>query len=250
MHLSSRILSAALAAVLAVSALCLPASAAKYDTLTFPDAAGNQITYVDQQYQDISQLPIGAAIILTGMPDYNAAYNDGQYNYLGFNTDKGTWYIRLGSSSVDALKKIVPDDGSITEFTACGTYVGLLAANNLPVVDIAAGQALVFNEQAGGDAVHTLTDDLPYYQKQIDDARAAQAAAEAAAAAQAAKEAEYTSRGLPYVEFTPTGRTVWIPTHGGTKYHSHSGCSNMIDPQKVDLGYAEARGFGACKRCY
>ena len=63
------------------------------------------------------------------MPDYNAAYNDGQYNYVGFNTDKGTWYIRLGSSSVDALKKIVPDDGSITEFTACGTYVGLLAAN-------------------------------------------------------------------------------------------------------------------------
>ena len=52
MHLSSRILSAALATILAVSALCLPASAAKYDTLTFPDAAGNQITYVDQQYQD------------------------------------------------------------------------------------------------------------------------------------------------------------------------------------------------------
>lgn len=250
MKLKTRVFSCLLALTLGLSGLCAPASAAKYSNLTFTDKAGNQVTYLDQQYQDIAELPIGTQIILTGMPDYNAAYSDGTYNYVGFNTDKGTWYIRLGSYSVDALKEIVPDDGSITEFTACGTYVGLLAANNLPVVDITAGQALVFNEQAGGDAVHTLTDDLPYYQKQIDDARAAQAAAEAAAAAQAAKEAEYTSRGLPYVEFTPTGRTVWIPTHGGTKYHSHSGCSNMINPQKVDLGYAEARGFDACKRCY
>ena len=250
MHFSSRILSAALAAVLAVSALCMPASAAKYDTLTFPDAAGNQITYVDQQYQDISQLPIGAAIILTGMPDYNAAYNDGQYNYVGFNTDKGTWYIRLGSSSVDALKKIAPDDGSITEFTACGVYVGLLAANGLPVVDLAQGQALVYSAQAGGDAVHPLASELPQYQQQIDAAKAAQAAAEAAAAQRAAKEAEFTSRGLPYVEYTPTGRMVWIPVHGGTKYHRNSTCSNMKGPQKVDLGYAEALGFTACKKCY
>lgn len=139
MRLPSRIASAMLAVSLAVSAFCMPASAAKYSTLTFPDAAGNQITYLDQQYQDIAELPIGTQIILTGMPDYNAAYNDGQYNYVGFYTDKGTWYIRLGSSSVDALKKIVPDDGSITEFTACGTYVGLLAANDLSVVDLALG---------------------------------------------------------------------------------------------------------------
>ncbi len=166
MRLPSRIASAILAVSLAVSAFCMPASAAKYSTLTFPDAAGNQVTYLDQQYQNIAELPIGTQIILTGIPDYNAAYNDGQYNYVGFNTDKGTWYIRLGSSSVDALKKIVPDDGSITEFTACGTYVGLLAANGLPVVDLALGQALVYNAQAGGDTVHALADELPRYQQE------------------------------------------------------------------------------------
>ena len=250
MRLPFRSASAMLAVSLAVSAFCMPASAAKYSTLTFPDAAGNQIIYLDQQYRDIAELPIGTQIILTGMPDYNAAYNDGQYNYVGFNTDKGTWYIRLGSSSVDALKKIVPDDGSITEFTACGTYVGLLAANGLPVIDLALGQALVYNAQAGGDTVHALADELPRYQQEIDATRAAQAAAEVAAAQQAAKEAEYTSRGLPYVPYTATGVMVWIPTHGGTKYHAYSGCSGMIDPQKVDLGYAEARGFTACKRCH
>ena len=153
MKLKARVFSCLLALTLGLSGLCAPASAAKYSNLTFTDKAGNQVTYLDQQYQDIAELPIGTQIILTGMPDYNAAYSDGTYNYVGANTDKGTWYIRLGSYSVDALKEIVPDDGSITEFTACGTYVGLLAANNLPVVDITAGQALVFNEQAGGDAV-------------------------------------------------------------------------------------------------
>lgn len=250
MKLKAKVFSCLLALTLGLSALCAPASAAKYSSPTFPDAAGNQVTYLDQQYQDIAELPIGTTIILTGMPDYNAAYSDGQYNYVGFNTDKGTWYIRLGTYSVEAFRKIVPDDGSISEFTACGIYVGLLEANGLPVVDLAAGQALVLDAEAGGDKVHALAGELPAYQQQIDEARAAQTAAEAAAAALAAKRAEYTSRGLPYVEFTPTGRTVWIPTHGGTKYHSHSGCSNMISPQKVDLGYAEARGFGACKRCY
>lgn len=250
MRFPSRILSAALAVVLAAASLCVPASAVNYSSLTFPDAAGNQVTYLDQQYQDIAELPIGTPIILTGMPDYNAAYSDGQYNYVGFNTDKGTWYIRLGSSSVDALKKIVPDNGSISEFTACGIYVGLLEANGLPVVDLAAGQALVLDAEAGGDKVHALAGELPTYQQQIDEAKAAQAAAEAAAAERAAKEAEYASRGLRYVEFTPTGQMVWIPTHGGERYHRRSSCSNMINPQKVDLGYAQACGFTPCGRCY
>lgn len=250
MRLPSRFLSAALALSLLVSSFCASAAAAKYSDLTFTDQAGNEITYLDQQYQDIAELPIGARIILTGMPDYNAAYNDGQYNYVGFNTDKGTWYIRLGSYSVDALKKIVPDDGSITEFTACGTYVGLLAANGLPVVDLELGQALVYDAQTAGDTTHALAEALPRYQQEIDEAKAAEAAAAAAEAERAAQKAEYTSRGLPYVSYTPTGVMVWIPLHGGTKYHSRSGCSNMKGPAKVDLGYAKARGFTACKRCH
>lgn len=43
---------------------------------------------------------------------------------------------------------------------------------------------------------------------------------------------------------------VWIPTNGGKKYHSHSGCSNMKNPQKVSLSKAKKLGFTACKRCY
>ncbi len=43
---------------------------------------------------------------------------------------------------------------------------------------------------------------------------------------------------------------VWIPTRGGTKYHSHSSCSKMKNPEKVTKTVAENRGFTPCKKCY
>lgn len=43
---------------------------------------------------------------------------------------------------------------------------------------------------------------------------------------------------------------VWIPTKGGKKYHAHSGCSNMIDPDYVSQTEATSRGFTPCKKCY
>lgn len=46
------------------------------------------------------------------------------------------------------------------------------------------------------------------------------------------------------------GPMVWIPTKGGTKYHSRSDCSNMTDPDYVTLSQAVALGFTACKRCH
>ena len=47
-----------------------------------------------------------------------------------------------------------------------------------------------------------------------------------------------------------TEQQVWIPTHGGKKYHSKSSCSGMKDPEKVSLSTAKQRGFTACKKCY
>ena len=47
-----------------------------------------------------------------------------------------------------------------------------------------------------------------------------------------------------------TEQMVWVPTHGGKKYHSKSNCSNMKDPEKVTLSEAKAEGFTACKKCY
>ena len=47
-----------------------------------------------------------------------------------------------------------------------------------------------------------------------------------------------------------TEEMVWIPTHGGKKYHKKSTCSNMKDPEKVTLSKAKEKGFTACKKCY
>ena len=46
------------------------------------------------------------------------------------------------------------------------------------------------------------------------------------------------------------GNLVWVPTKGGTKYHSHSGCSNMKDPIQVSIETAKNNGYTACKKCY
>ena len=43
---------------------------------------------------------------------------------------------------------------------------------------------------------------------------------------------------------------VWIPTNGGTKYHSKSSCSKMKNPQCVTKNQAINQGFEPCKRCY
>lgn len=48
----------------------------------------------------------------------------------------------------------------------------------------------------------------------------------------------------------PTEEMVWVPTHGGTKYHSRASCSNMDNPSHVPISQAIARGFTPCKRCY
>lgn len=42
---------------------------------------------------------------------------------------------------------------------------------------------------------------------------------------------------------------VWIP-QSGSKYHSHSSCSNMKNPSHVSLSYAQGHGYTPCKKCY
>lgn len=46
------------------------------------------------------------------------------------------------------------------------------------------------------------------------------------------------------------GNLVWVPTMGGTKYHSRSSCSGMKNPIQVSIETAKANGYTACKRCH
>lgn len=43
---------------------------------------------------------------------------------------------------------------------------------------------------------------------------------------------------------------VWIPTNGGTKYHTSAKCCNMKNPIQVTLETALTNGFTPCKRCH
>ena len=54
----------------------------------------------------------------------------------------------------------------------------------------------------------------------------------------------------PEVSTEQTSQMVWIPTNGGTKYHSHSGCSNMKNPREVTRSKAESLGYEPCKKCW
>ena len=43
---------------------------------------------------------------------------------------------------------------------------------------------------------------------------------------------------------------VWVPTNGGTKYHSKVSCSKMVSPIKIDLETAKAYGYTPCAKCH
>ena len=68
--------------------------------------------------------------------------------------------------------------------------------------------------------------------------------------ASSASAAPVASPGQSGTESEEQAVIVWIPTHGGTKYHSKSTCSNMDDPEEVTLEEAKEMGFTPCGRCY
>lgn len=46
------------------------------------------------------------------------------------------------------------------------------------------------------------------------------------------------------------GDLVWVPTNGGTKYHSKSSCSGMKNPMQVSVETAKSNGYTPCARCH
>lgn len=67
-------------------------------------------------------------------------------------------------------------------------------------------------------------------------------------------EEEYDSTAEELMEFLRTAAAadthhVWIPVHGGKKYHREEDCSQMIDPRPTTITRAKEIGFTACKRC-
>ena len=51
------------------------------------------------------------------------------------------------------------------------------------------------------------------------------------------------------IELFENEYTVWIPTNGGSKYHSKASCSKMRNPMEISISQAKKRGYTACQRC-
>lgn len=51
-------------------------------------------------------------------------------------------------------------------------------------------------------------------------------------------------------ETSGEGGKVWVPTDGGTKYHSKASCSGMYNPKQTTKAEAENAGFSKCGKCW
>lgn len=226
-----RVLAAALA--LCMSLLCCPAALAATDTSTFQTVPYSQAT----------AQPSGQRITITGKPNYSAATSNDTAFIFGFDTADGVWYVAVKKSKFEAFKAAAPAQ----QMTLYGVYAGTLDVNGMPILDIQNGAVTL------GDKTSEIADLYAAGQKTLDAQKAAsQAAAKASSGASrtAAGSAPAKKNTGTASSGKKTGQMVWIPTHGGKKYHSNPNCSGMKGPEKVDISTAKARGFTACKKCY
>ena len=128
-----------------------------------------------------------------------------------------------------------------------GSLVGWMVI--IPLICLFGANISLYPAAAGT----TIADLYAAGQKTLDAQKAAsQAAAKASSGASrnAAGSAPAKKNTGTASSGKKTGQMVWIPTHGGKKYHSNPNCSGMKGPEKVDISTAKARGFTACKKCY
>ena len=208
-----RILAAALA--LCLSLLCCPAAFAAVDSSSCQTVP----------YAQATSQPLGQTI--TGTPNYSAATSNDTAFIFGFDTADGVWYVAVQKSKFDAFKAAAPAQ----QMTLYGVYAGTLDVNGMPILDIQNGSVLLNGTTSDTTALYTAG------QKKLDVQKTA-------AAASSKKTTGSASSGQT------TSQMVWIPTHGGKKYHSNPNCSGMKGPEKVSLSTAKSRGFTACKKCY
>ena len=223
MKKSLRVLAAALA--LCMSLLCCPAAF----------AATNPAEFQTVPYAQANAQPSGRKITITGKPNYSAATSNETAFIFGFDTADGVWYVAVKKSKFEAFKAAAPAQ----QMTLYGVYAGTLDVNGMPILDIQNGAVTL-----GGKTYET-ADLYTVGQKTLDAQKpASKAPAKASSGTSAPKNTGAASSSKK------TGQMVWVPVHGGKKYHSNPKCSGMKGPEKVDLATAKARGYTACKKCY
>lgn len=227
-----RILAAALA--LCLSLLCCPAAFAAVDSSSCQTVP----------YAQATSQPLGQPITITGTPNYSAATSNDTAFIFGFDTADGVWYVAVQKSKFEAFKAAAPAQ----QMTLYGVYAGTLDVNGMPILDIQNGSVQLNGTTSETTALYTAG------QKKLDAQKAAAAASSKTTTTTSGSKSTAGSGSKKSTSSASSGQTtsqmVWIPTHGGKKYHRSSSCSGMKGPEKVSLSTAKARGFTACKKCY
>lgn len=225
-----QILAAALA--LCLSLLCCPAAFAAVDSSS----------YQTVPYAQATSQPLGQPITITGTPNYSAATSNDTAFIFGFDTADGVWYVAVQKSKFDAFKAAAPAQ----QMTLYGVYAGTLDVNGMPILDIQNGSVLLNGTTSDTTALYTAG------QKKLDAQKAAAAASSKKTTTTSGSKSTASSKKSTGSASSgqTTSQMVWIPTHGGKKYHSNPNCSGMKGPEKVSLSTAKSRGFTACKKCY
>ena len=62
-------------------------------------------------------------------------------------------------------------------------------------------------------------------------------------------ETMYLILDLPY-QTSERDPDVWIPMHGGTRYHWQPNCSGIYDAREMPMSCAATLGFLPCAKCF
>ena len=205
-------------------------------------AGGGQQFLPDGTYAQATSQPLGQPITITGTPNYSAATSNDTAFIFGFDTADGVWYVAVQKSKFDAFKAAAPAQ----QMTLYGVYAGTLDVNGMPILDIQNGSVLLNGTTSDTTALYTAG------QKKLDAQKAAAAASSKKTTTTSGSKSTASSKKSTGSASSgqTTSQMVWIPTHGGKKYHSNPNCSGMKGPEKVSLSTAKSRGFTACKKCY
>lgn len=140
----------------------------------------------------------------------------------------------------------------VLSFTVQIAMSGVNTDSSASSVASSAASSVSSSVAASSEAASSEADSVPVASSEAASAPASSveqaASSEAAALVPVAPSSQAVSE--PPAESETQTVMVWIPTHGGTKYHSKASCSGMDDPERVTLEEAQALGFTPCGRCY
>lgn len=161
------------------------------------------------------------------------------------------WFWRSHFISNKALKAIILAIVWLGPLIVSGTAS---ERASLPISSIGSASSIIeesseVQEEEAPLAESTPANESVYSQGQQEAAVTSEPSAPAASESAPAASSEAAAAPAP-AQSQQQEVMVWIPTHGGTKYHSRSSCSGMENPQQVTLEEAQALGFTPCKRCH